>query len=522
MPQDRLTKKAGLFQQSLEPRICPITPDTPFLKYEAKGANAVSSPYKPRVNDELIELFERVPDPTDGAALFALFKARIRHKHPEFNDHITDKWGSIRKVRCISEDEILRSAGTVDLVKEIFNYFFRDDLYGRLRNDDTLIFSSGSVCEETFGLSSVGKAAVQYALDRDWYGYSDSTGRTSAREAIAELENLRLGQTAYDANQIAVTLGATHAINTLSELFLSGVHKTCGEALIGIPNYPPLVKSISRRCPTKLVPLECENGCFSADLLTERLSSDTPLVMLQSVANPTGAVVSEESLIRLIHAASPNTMIIIDECHEFLGPQNPPSVERNAPNVVRVASLSKVWSVPGMKIGWIMADQAVIRDFYEVASTSYGGPPSLFFTLLEVFGRFEACRLRGDSPGSAELNEFASDYGLSLDALQRAHEVYVEDWTVRNQQLTKNRDALAQGLQNSGFQVIPPKYSINLLAFESTAMSESYPSFQSLMARANASTYPGIMNFCFGSNGLRFTSARRWEEIAKLFERLNS
>lgn len=514
-------KTAGLFERSLEPRLHQCVAVKSGLGYQVPTENTISASYKPRIGEELAELFERVLDPTDGAALFNLFKARLGHKYPKLNNHIRNQWCSFPKLRSVSEEEILRASSTVYLVKEIFNYFFRYDLYGRLRNEDTLILSSGSVCEETFGLSSVGKAAVEYALDNDWYGYSDSMGRTSAREAIAELENLRLGQNPYGADNIAITMGATHAINTLSELFLSGGVPR-GEALIGIPNYPPLVKSISRRCPTRLVPLECENGSFSANKLTELLSRDTPLVMLQSVANPTGAAVSEESLQRLIDAASPATMIVIDECHEFLGPHNPLSSRRTAANVVRVASLSKVWSVPGMKIGWIMADEAVIRDFYEVASTSYGGPPSLFFTLLEVFGRFEACRLRGHPPGLTELSMFDKGYGLSLASLRHAYDVYVVDWTVRTERLTTYRDALVQGLLRSGFEVIPPKYSINLLAFGDPAISESYPAFQSLMARANASAYPGIMNFCFGSNGLRFTSARRWKEIALLFDRLGS
>ena len=64
-------------------------------------------------------------------------------------------------------------------------------------------------------------------------------------------------------------------------------------------------------------------------------------------------------------------------------------VERSRRNVIRVASLSKTHSVPGMKLGWIVAHPDFIRGYYEYASTTYGGPPSLFYLLIEMAARFE-------------------------------------------------------------------------------------------------------------------------------------
>lgn len=67
-------------------------------------------------------------------------------------------------------------------------------------------------------------------------------------------------------------------------------------------------------------------------------------------------------------------MILLDECHEWLGPKQVFSKVRAASNVIRVSSLSKNWSAPGVKAGWIMADAAFIASYYEYASTSFGGP----------------------------------------------------------------------------------------------------------------------------------------------------
>lgn len=469
--------------------------------------------FEPRVSEELIEIFERVPDPTDDKALFHLFEARLETMRPIGRPELAEIWRSSPVLRRVSPEDVLRQSSTVGLVKEVFNYFFRDDLYGRLRDDSTLIMSSGAVCEESFGLSQVGKAAISYALDRDWYGYSDSNGRVNAREALAQLENVRLGRDVYSADNIAITMGATHGINSVADLVLIAAGTGGSPALAGIPNYPPLVKSIARGPGIQMVPLACENGVVSADPLIEALTPDTPLVLLQSVANPTGALIDEESLARLIEAASDRTTIVIDECHEFLGPDFKRSPVRAARNVVRVVSLSKFASVPGMKLGWVIGDDDFIRDYYEVASTKYGGPPSIFFTLLEVYGRLERFRVQGlDRPGASERGAFEKSYSLSEANLDRAYDTYRLDWEHRTTRLTEYRALFSEGLRQAGLDIIVPDYSINMIAFAGDGQ-ESYPAFRDLIDRANVSTYPGILNFCFGSNGLRFSSARRWSEL---------
>ena len=123
--------------------------------------------------------------------------------------------------------------------------------------------------------------------------------------------------------------------------------------------------------------------------LIDAIRSDTPAVVLQTVTNPTGTFVAESDIAELIAAAGPETMFILDECHECVGPERLRGACRADPRVIRINSLSKSYSVPGLKIGWILASTAFIAEFYEYASTSYGGPPSFFYTLVEVAARLE-------------------------------------------------------------------------------------------------------------------------------------
>jgi len=50
--------------------------------------------------------------------------------------------------------------------------------------------------------------------------------------------------------------------------------------------------------------------------------------------------------------------------------------------VVFVRSLSKQWTAPGLKCGWVRFPDDFINAFYDHASTTYGGPPSIFSLLL--------------------------------------------------------------------------------------------------------------------------------------------
>jgi aspartate/methionine/tyrosine aminotransferase len=476
--------------------------------------------YIPRIGPRIVELFEKVEDPTDPFALRDLYLGRVETeaRGGDVAAPHSALWSGAKSRRSVGADEILHSRAGIRMIKELFNSFFRDDLYGRLRNDQTIILSSGAVCEETFGLPDAARSAIRYALDRNWYGYSDSRGRSSAREAVARFESARLGYD-YDETNIALTIGATFAINAVADFLLTG-RTTTQPVICAIPNYPPLVESVARRADTRLVPLSSSNGLIDVSPLIECLRPETPLVLLQTANNPTGAIVDENSLAQLIDRASPQTMVVLDECHEFLGPPIVRSRLRAKSNVIRISSISKTWSAPGIKAGWLIADSAIIDDYYEFASTTYGGPPSFFYTLLEVLARFERWMEQGlITAGASELAEFDGAYGLNASSLGLAYRLYRHQRQDRHHQLMKQRSLLLRGWERSGFSVLAPRYSINAAVFY-PGHDDSYVAFRDLMRTHNISTYPGILNFCFDQALLRVTSSRPWFELEQSMKRL--
>ncbi|MER5521327.1 pyridoxal phosphate-dependent aminotransferase [Streptomyces sp. NPDC002763] len=510
--------RPGLFSHRLFPAPAPARPPgPPSLPLAAPPAGRLD--FGP--DAYFAEIYERAANPDDPAELRDLYLGRIedalgaRSTRPA----LAAVWREARTRRTVTGDEILASRATIRFVKEMFNHYFRDDLYGSLRRPGQLILSSGAVDEEVWGLPTAVKECVSYALERDWYGYSDSRGREPAREAVAAYESAKLQGAGYDLHNVALTMGGTFAVNSVADFALTGRRTTAAPVLCAIPNYPPLVESLARRADTWLVPTPSVDGRTSLAPLLEQLRPDTPLVLLQTAANPTGALVDEDELTELIRRAGRNTLIVLDECHEWLGPRQRWSAARAADNVVRISSLSKNWSAPGLKVGWLLAARTFIDEYYEYASSSYGGPPSFFYTAIEMLARMERWRMEGRDVGPAELAEFESDYGLTLDNLAAAYRGYVGDRDAREAELLALRNAVTSRLRLPDTEVADARYSINL-AVRLRSYQDSYLAFRDLLDQHDVSVFPGLLTFCLSGGVVRITTARPWSELSPALSRM--
>lgn len=513
-----------LFDSPLLPRPSHASPDALAMSLRAPRPAGISDTFVTHVDERVLDVFARARRPDDPLELRNLWLGRVENELGSHAHHpaLAEQWRDSRRLRPVEPEQVLGSRATVRFVKELFNWYFRDDLYGDLRDNAQYILSGGAVDEERWGLPQSLKECVRFALDRDWYGYSDSRGRYPAREAIAAYETARLDGVRYGPEHVAMTMGGTFAVSTLADFVLHDVSPATPPALCAIPNYPPLVETIARRHDIQLVPLDSEHGQTSIEPLLAALTPDTPLVLLQTVGNPTGAAVTEEGLQRLIQAASPSTVIVLDECHEWLGAYEERSAARGAPHVVRVSSLSKTWSAPGLKAGWFLADPAFIAEYYEYASSSFGGPPSFFYTIVEVLARMERWLITGlDEPGTAELKEFEASYGLDVERLRHAYRTYRTERLRRAEELTVLRDAATVRLAETPARVLTPRFSINT-ALELPGWDDSYRCFRDVLRETGVSLFPGILTFCFSGAVMRITTARPWEQLAPALDRLGS
>jgi len=188
-------------------------------------------------------------------------------------------------------------------------------------------------------------------------GYSQSNGTLALREALA---NLYPGAT---VDHIEVTNGTSEANYLLA---LSQLKSGDGFAL-ETPNYMQLwgiPRSLGAEVTTfRLRP----EACWEPDWeeFDRAVTAKTRLIYVSNPNNPTGAVLSDEAMRRIVdRCEKTGTYLIADEVYqgaEAAGPRTK-SFWGMSDRVIVTSGLSKAWGIPGVRIGWIVGPKNVIAD----------------------------------------------------------------------------------------------------------------------------------------------------------------
>ncbi len=181
----------------------------------------------------------------------------------------------------------------------------------------------------------------------------DSFGRAEARHAIARYYAQR--GVAVPPGNIVLTPGTSIAYWYCFKLLADPGE----EFLCPSPGYP-LFDYIAALSGVKLIPypLDEELGwSINLEELENRISNATRAIILISPHNPTGRVTTAEELQRLAELARRHHLAIIaDEvfCEFLLGDGVfPPPAAAPAPLVFTLNGFSKMFALPGLKLGWI-------------------------------------------------------------------------------------------------------------------------------------------------------------------------
>ncbi len=106
---------------------------------------------------------------------------------------------------------------------------------------------------------------------------------------------------------------------------------------------------------------------FSIDgeALLERVGrGDVDIVMLSNPNNPTGNLVPETLLIELLNAT--DALVLVDEAYfEFSRHTMRPHMDRH-PNLVILRTFSKAFSLAGLRVGYLLGNEEVIRELTKV------------------------------------------------------------------------------------------------------------------------------------------------------------
>lgn len=187
---------------------------------------------------------------------------------------------------------------------------------------------------------------------------------------------------------IAATRGADEAISVLTTLFCEP-HKD--KILICPPTFGMYgVNAASMPCDTVQVPLIQNENTYSLntdEIIARAKDSAIKLVYICSPNNPTGGLMNGQDIEKIITTLRDDAVIILDETYiEFSGEKGfTPEIEKH-PNLIILRTLSKSYSLAGMRMGCMIAADA---DFIYSARTkgldAYPLPVAAIEAAMKIF-----------------------------------------------------------------------------------------------------------------------------------------
>ncbi|MEA2497103.1 MAG: hypothetical protein QOJ29_5014 [Thermoleophilaceae bacterium] len=185
--------------------------------------------------------------------------------------------------------------------------------------------------------------------------YGDHLGLPRLREQIAG--------DGFGADDVLVTAGAAAALFiTASALVQPGDH-----ILVLRPNYATNLETPRAiGADVEYVDLSFEDGwALDPERIAAALRPETRLVSLTYPHNPTGAMLDRAQLDALVGTveAHPTARILLDETYRELAYGDPlPQITSLSDRCIGVSSMSKVFGMPGLRIGWITCRDPAIQE----------------------------------------------------------------------------------------------------------------------------------------------------------------
>jgi methionine aminotransferase len=199
--------------------------------------------------------------------------------------------------------------------------------------------------------------------------YAHKNGVAVLREAISEKAGSLYGNNINTETEVCVTPGGTYAIYTA----ITTVINPGDEVIVFEPAYDSYIPNIEINggIPV-LIPLDFPGYKINWELVKEKITPATKLIILNSPHNPTGTVLDKNDIEELKKLVS-NTGIFIlsDEVYEHIifDVLQHESVLKYPELYARsfvVFSFGKTYSCTGWKIGYCIAPSDLMKEFLKV------------------------------------------------------------------------------------------------------------------------------------------------------------
>jgi 2-aminoadipate transaminase len=227
--------------------------------------------------------------------------------------------------------------------------------------------SGGSYDPSSFSIAEI-KALLQEAPDAAWreiLQYGSNKGYWRLREALSKFMAQR-EMKANSEKEILVTTGSQQALDLIARVFIDE------DDIIGV-GYPTYLEALSifNQFSPQFLSIPVDENSLDLDFLEECLRSlETQgkqmklLYTVPSFENPTGAVMPQANRKRLLKMAEEHDFLIVeDNPYGYIAfeeaPPTPIKAFDEANKVIYLSTFSKMVS-PGLRIGWVAADEEII------------------------------------------------------------------------------------------------------------------------------------------------------------------
>lgn len=305
------------------------------------------------------------------------------------------------------------------------------------------------------------------------HGYTSAQGDAQVRETVAQSINRRHGVN-FRADDLYMTVGAAAALSCT----LTGLTCPDDEFIVFAPYFPEYKVFIEAAgAKMVMIPADIEHFQIDFDALEAAITPHTKGVIVNSPNNPSGAVYSEETVIRLSEILRTKSQeygepiyLISDEPYReivFSG-VTVPYIPKYYDDTIVCYSWSKALSLPGERMGYVLIPDSVTDHETVYAAVAGAGRSLGYVNAPSLFQR--VC---------AKCCEETADISV----------------------YERNRDLLVNNLREYGYHVVEPGGTFYLFprSFEpdAVAFSERAKKYNLLIVPGDGFGCPGHVRISF-------------------------
>lgn len=230
---------------------------------------------------------------------------------------------------------------------------------------ELISFAGGLPASELFPIEEL-KAASQAVLTDHGASslqYSSTEGYVPLRQAV--MERMEAIGIESDLQQVMITSGSQQAIDLTGRVFLDEGDTVICES----PTYLAAINAFNVY-HANIVDVEMDDDGMKMDVLEQCLQENPGAKFIYTIPdfqNPTGRTLSLQRRKRMIELANQYDVLILEDnpygAIRFSGPPIPPIKQFDTEGrVIYLSSFSKIFA-PGLRLGWICAEQEIIEKY---------------------------------------------------------------------------------------------------------------------------------------------------------------